>query len=67
MNLADIAAALQGTETARKIVICGPGKKLEIETLILRYDMDQLWTVQESRHCSPDVVYLVNDLGVRQS
>lgn len=65
MNLADIAEALSGIESARKIVICAPGKKLEIETLILRYGMDHLWTVQESRHCSPDVVYLINESVTR--
>jgi hypothetical protein len=63
MTLEDLADALRGMETLRrKIVICPVGKKLEIETLVLRYNLDQWWTVQESRHCPADVVYVVNDL-----
>ena len=51
MNLEDLADALRDVESCRKIVICETGEKLKIEALVLRYGMDHLWTVQESRHC----------------
>lgn len=65
MTLEDLADAIRDHESRRKIVICGVGMKLKIEALVLRYGMDHMWTVQESRHCTGNVLYLVNDLAVR--
>lgn len=63
MTLEDLADALRDVQSMRKIVICEPGQQLKIETLILRYGMDHLWTVQESRRCPAGKLLIIKDPG----
>ena len=48
--------------TKPMIVICPVGRGLQVEALVLRYGMDQYWTVRESAHCE-DKIFLISDPG----
>jgi hypothetical protein len=66
VRLEDLADAMRTLHESRqkKIVICPVGLGLKIEALVLRYGMDQHWTVQESSRCPEDKVLLINVPGV---
>jgi hypothetical protein len=67
MRLEDLAEAMCTLHESqqKKIVICPVGLGLKIEALVLRYGMDQHWTVQESHRCPEDKVLLINEPEVR--
>jgi hypothetical protein len=62
VTLGELAVALRAVDRSRKIVICPVGLGLNVESLVLRYGMDHLWTVRESARCG-DKILLINDMG----
>jgi hypothetical protein len=60
MTLEELAEAARTVEHTRRIVICPVGLGLQVEALVLRYNMDRLWTVRESALCM-DKILLINE------
>lgn len=65
MTFEELARHAHSRDTVPKIVVCEVGQGLRVEALILRWDMDRVWTVQESVHCRPGKLLLINDLRNR--
>lgn len=64
VTLEEVADALRTVDECRRVVVCPVGDRLKIEALVLRYGMDHLWRVEESRHCPAGTFLLINDPGV---
>jgi hypothetical protein len=62
MRLEELADALRHDLwiNQKMIVICPVGTGLKVEALVLRYGMDDLWSVQESARCG-DKILLINE------
>lgn len=55
-----LVEALRVMDSIKRTVVCEIGKRLQVEALITRYDMDQWWTVHESAFCPAGKLILIN-------
>jgi hypothetical protein len=61
MTFEELTRHAATSDRSRKIVVCETGQGLRVEALVLRYGMDQWWTVHESPRVRPGAVLLIND------
>lgn len=60
ITFSDLVVAMAEVQQSQRYVVCEPGQRLKIEALVLRYGLDQWWTVTESPQCPPGKLLLIN-------